>query len=83
MSKPLRRTWVYSRHGYGVLQPALGRKKLKDSKVSVGENEISDLFLTSSGCEIIMNIYTTEYPKDLGGFDIRRNFENYKKKFPI
>lgn len=44
-------------------------KKLKDSKVSRGENEISDFFLaTEAVCKTIMKISLMTYPNELEDF---------------
>ena len=40
-------------------------KKLKDDKEKGGENEITDLFLATAGCEAIMKVSTMAYPTNL------------------
>ena len=37
-------------------------KMLKDDKEKVGENEITDLFLVTAECEVIMKVSTMVYP---------------------
>ena len=40
-------------------------KKLKDEKASRGENEITNLFLSTTGCEVVKKISTMAYPREL------------------
>ena len=40
-------------------------KKLKDDKEKGRENEITDLFLSTAGCEAIMKVSTMAYPTNL------------------
>lgn len=40
-------------------------KKLKDNKNTGGENEITDLFMATAGCEAIMKVATMVYPREL------------------
>ena len=48
-------------------------KNLRDKRNVVGENEITDLFLASAGCEAKMKISV------IGRVHIPRNKVNYKK----
>ena len=41
------------------------RKKLELNKKYYGENEITDLLLVTTGCEAIINISFTTYPREL------------------
>lgn len=61
-------------------------KKLKDNKEKGGENEITDLFLATAGCEAIMKVSTMAYPTNLENLTfekisqiIRRNMRPKKK----
>ena len=38
---------------------------MKDDKEKRGENEITDLFLDTTGCEVIMKVSTIVYPTNL------------------
>ena len=40
-------------------------KKLKDDNEKGGENEITDLFLATAGCEAIMKVSIIAYPTNL------------------
>ena len=44
---------------------AYARKNLRDQRNVGGENEITNLFLASAGCEAIIKISVMAYPKDL------------------
>lgn len=61
-------------------------KKLKDNKEKGGENEITDLFLATAGCEAIMKVSTMAYPTNLENLTfekisqiIRRNMRPKKR----
>ena len=41
------------------------KKKMKDDKEKGGENEITDFFFATAGCEAIMKVSTMAYPKNL------------------
>ena len=52
-----------SKVGLGMFAALARVKKLKDQNVSGEENEITDLFLASAGCEAIKKISVMVYPK--------------------
>ena len=61
-------------------------RKLKDNKERGGENEITDLFLATAGCEAVMKISTMAYPRNLEDLTfeeisqvIRKNMRPKKK----
>ena len=57
-------------------------KKLEDEKAYRGENEITDVFLYTAGCETVKEISTMAYPKEfeLTHEEIVRIIKKKKKK---
>lgn len=58
-----------------------GTKMLKDYKETKRENEITDLFLTTAGCEAIIKISIMAYPINLEDLTLLKNKSNRKKKY--
>ena len=54
-------------------------KKLNDDKEKGGENEITDMFLPTAGCEAIMKVSTMAYPTNLEDLTIEKNKPDHKK----
>ena len=54
-------------------------KKLKDDKEKGGENEITDPFLATAGCEAMMKVPTMAYPTNME--DLTFEKKSYKKKY--
>ena len=53
--------------------PASARtKKPKDNKEKGGENEITDLFLATAGCEAKIKVSTMAYPTDLDNLTLKK-----------
>ena len=61
---------------------ASGRtKKLKDNKEKGRENEITDFFLATAGCEAIVKVSTMEYQTNLKYLTFEKNQTDHKKKY--
>ena len=55
--------------------------KLKNDKNKGGENEITDLFLATAGCEAIMKVSTMAYPTNLEDLTFWKNKSDHKMKY--
>ena len=57
-------------------------KKSKDEKASGGENEITDLFLATAGCETVKKISTVLYPNELEELTYEENVRIITNNIP-
>lgn len=58
--------YEYAQAWLRILAVKARTKKLKDSKSIGGENQITDLLLTTSGCEAIIKLSAIARPRELG-----------------
>ena len=68
---------------YDVFPTSARTKKLKDDKEKGGENEITDLFLATTGCKATMKLTTMSYPTNLEHLTFEKNKLDHKKKYEV
>ena len=56
-------------------------KKLRDRRSEGGQNEITDIFLATAGCETIQKVSTMADPRNLEEIDFQRDWRGNKKEY--